>query len=125
VSERAFVLLFALLMHGMADSAPAEIRDPTRPPRRLLEAAQNQDPQQEAAPPRLSLQSILVGQGRRLALIDGKLLTEGQSIEGAEVLRIDPSGVEMRFGDKNFLLQPPRTGMDPKRFESSSRSTQP
>jgi len=41
------------------------------------------------------LTSTLVSEGRRLATINGRTVRQGQSIGGAQVIKIDPAGVTL------------------------------
>lgn len=65
----------------------AALQDPTRPPGAGRSVA-------APVPERtLSLDSILIGAGRRVAVIEGEALTEGQSVDGIRVVRIHSNRV--------------------------------
>lgn len=88
----AFVLLFALPATGET------LRDPTRP---LKEAAPLQRHE-----PSFQLNAILSGQQRsNVAIINGKTVTEGDSVEGAKVIRILPDRVSLRHGGQSLELR--------------------
>jgi MSHA biogenesis protein MshK len=86
VFERA-VILAALLLALPADGL--EIVDPTRP----------QDGARDGERP-LLLQSVLVSETRRVAVINGRTLQVGDRVDGARVTRIEPGSVWLqRDGD--------------------------
>lgn len=77
-----------LVLHASLASFPlraAELIDPTRPPR----GAETPPPTREAATRSgWTLESTLVAPDRRVAVINGELVTEGESIGGARVVEI-------------------------------------
>jgi len=78
------------------------IADPTRPPAWLGNSIQAA-PQQSAGQSYL-LQQILVSEQRRLAIINGELVSEGQSIQNARVVNISFDKVVLRVGSKKKTL---------------------
>lgn len=74
-----------------ATAGDGPISDPTRPP--AVEAAAAAP----TAPARL--QSILVGAERRLAVIDGELLAEGEAAAGFKVEAVLADEVRVRLAD--------------------------
>lgn len=48
---------------------------------------------------RPSLDSVLIGPGRRVAVIDGRAISEGEARGGVRVWRITPQGAEVSVGD--------------------------
>lgn len=97
-SIAALALLSAVVAAGAAASVQV-LRDPTRP----LPAQQL--PAQAAAAP-LQLHAILIGAGRRAAVIDGRYLRERDVHGGVQVMRILPGRVIVRHGsvEKTLLL---------------------
>jgi MSHA biogenesis protein MshK len=99
---------------GLARAQDAGLRDPTRPPAVL--AAPVGTPGQDGVPGEPQLQSILVSLrpgGRRVAVIDGKTLRQGDRIDGALVETIRPTEVVLRKGKQRQILKlfrPPATG---------------
>ncbi len=82
--------------------ATAEVlADPTRPP-----ANWQAEPARAAASERdvPKLTSILVSRSRRVAVIDGVPLTEGQSANGVTVVHIGKSWVDARLRDTPLRL---------------------
>lgn len=71
------------------------LADPTRPAQYHPAAAQA----------KLNLQSILFGNSRRVAVINGKALTEGERIGGARILSISKDMVRLKRGDKIVRLK--------------------
>ena len=84
-------LLLAVIPAGYAQA----LTDPTRPAQYRPVAAQE----------RLDLQSILFSDSRKVAVINGKALTEGERIGGARVLSISKDSVRLRRGGKVVRLQ--------------------
>lgn len=74
-------LVFAMVVNTMA-SASDELRDPTRPPQ------QQESAEKPAAVSRYSLDSILVSDSRRVAVINGVSVAVGESVGNATVKRI-------------------------------------
>lgn len=101
--------LFALLLSAAARVAVADVPvDPTRP---LLVSAQVATAT-GAVPDRPTLASVLIGPERRVAVIDGRRMSEGEEREGIKVWRIRPDGVEVSIGGApRMLLALPGSGM--------------
>lgn len=79
--------------------AVSDLRDPTRPPGPRLESPATTEPLAD-----LSLESVLIGVDRRIAVINGEVLGEGDSLAGARVISIDADGVLMhRAGQRRRL----------------------
>ena len=72
-----------------ASRSIAAIEDPTRPPN-LATAVQAQS---QTVP---KLNSILISNERRLAIIGGEILSVGERIAGVELLQIEPGAVRVR-----------------------------
>jgi MSHA biogenesis protein MshK len=71
----------------------ADLSDPTRPE---IAAA---SPAAPAAASRFELRAVLIGKGRRVAVINGRALGVGDTVDGAEVLSIDAGRVRIRTPD--------------------------
>ena len=87
--------LFSLLM--MMSFSAHSIEDPTRPQRVLENNNEN-----AVSLPRLT--SILFGAERRWAVINGEVVTEGESVSGFELSAIKRYGVVLVRGDENVQL---------------------
>jgi MSHA biogenesis protein MshK len=102
--------LIGSVMLAAAGSARAQdsgMRDPTRPPG-ALSAPADASARQGASAGEPQLQSILVSLrpgGRRVAVIDGKTLRQGQRIDGALVEAIRPTEVVLRKGNQRQVLK--------------------
>lgn len=89
-----FVLVMTLA--GMASAE--DLRDPTKPPQ------QRQVSQQLAAITRYSLDSILVSDSRRIAVVNGTSLAVGESVGNATVRRIARDRVLLEINGKTHTL---------------------
>jgi MSHA biogenesis protein MshK len=90
-----------------AASAQEGAPDPTRPPAALAApvAQPGQSGTVSTAP---QLQSILISQragGRRIAVISGKTVRQGQRVGAAVVESIQPAEVVLRTGNKRQVLK--------------------
>lgn len=97
----------ALLAAGGAARAQDDAGDPTRPPAVLSAPPANQG-QSASAAGAPQLQSILVSLrpgGRRVAVIDGKTLRQGERIGGAVVESIRATEVVLRKGNQKQVLK--------------------
>lgn len=104
--KRVTILLAGALAAAAALAQQSGGGDPTRPPAAL--SAPSGAPGAAAAPGQPHLQSILVSTrpgGRRLALIDGKNVREGQRVGGAVVVAIRPAEVVLRRGGRTQVLK--------------------
>ena len=83
--SRSWFLVSALLFVGVlqAGGASAAGRDPTRPP-----SARVLGPVVQASTAVPELSSVLIGADRRLAVIDGKVMAEGEMRSGVKVWQI-------------------------------------
>jgi len=52
-----------------------------------------------------TLTGVLISATRRVAVINGALYGEGDTIDGARVVSIEPNSVQLRRGTQNFALQ--------------------
>ena len=62
-------------------------------------------PAPQPEPPKLTLQGITSDGHSREAMINGFTVHEGEEIEGARVVSIDPQTVKLQFGDRELLLR--------------------
>ncbi len=76
------------------------LNDPTRPSAYKAPSA---------AKERYQLESILVGDVRKVAVINGKALTEGEKVGSAKVVRIEKNKVQLSRRGKVIELVPERT----------------
>jgi hypothetical protein len=101
----------ALAALAWAGAAPA-LADPTRPPAAWLEA-QRTDATGGALRPALRTRIVIAGDERRLALIDGQLLRQGDRLGDVRLARIETYRLVLSNGDS---LDPPTlTPLPPSR----------
>jgi len=83
-----------------AKNVPA-LKDPTEPYRPAADGGSGR-----AGPaPRFRLTAVLIAPTRRVAIVNGKPMQEGQRVAGAELVKIDGHSVQMREGGRDFVLQ--------------------
>jgi MSHA biogenesis protein MshK len=100
---RSASLAAVVLLLGAPARAGDALPDPTRP--ELAPAAASQP---AAAAERFELRAVLVGGARRVAVINGRAVEVGDSVDGAEVLAIDAGRVRIRTpdGERALALAP-------------------
>ncbi len=100
MNVRAIVsLLTALSLPAVA----GELSDPTRPPANWqAKPSEASTTVNQRTGPRLT--SILVSPSRRVAVIDGVSLREGQSANGLTVVHIGKTWVDARVSDSSLRL---------------------
>ena len=93
-------ILFLLILPVLT-SARDDVPDPTRPPTQAeIEAWFGTGSGARDRVP-FDLQSILLGPERRIAIIDGRRLRVGESLDNAEVTAIEPGRVTLlRAGER-------------------------
>ena len=72
-----------------AEDAP--VRDPMQPYRFVAAGLGG-----SVAAPRFALTAVLISPTRRVAIVNGKPYESGESVNGAEIVRIDPDAVHLR-----------------------------
>jgi hypothetical protein len=91
VSRAAFVaILLALGGPARADETP--LRDPMRP----FNSAPAAAGEAIAAAPRFALTGVLISPTRRVAFLNGKPYAQGDVVDGAEIVAIEPGAVHLR-----------------------------
>jgi MSHA biogenesis protein MshK len=78
------------------------VTDPTRPS--SYRSVENKKTQ-------FVLESILIGEQRKVAVINGKALLEGEKIAGAKVIKINKENVRIVKNGKMIDLKPRRTSI--------------
>lgn len=96
--KRAFNLAvaFFLCVPGAA-TADTDFRDPTRPYRVSAPVSQ--------APQRFVVNAIIVSDDRRVAIVNGKRVGEGQSIAGATVVAITKDAIRLDVDGREQILE--------------------
>jgi MSHA biogenesis protein MshK len=100
---RLAAALALLLAGGQASAGGAAVADPTRPPEGRGKAASASDA--SGGEPPLVLQSLLVGDGRRLAIISGRPVRVGERIQGLTVQNILQREVVLSDGGETRILR--------------------
>lgn len=96
------LLLFLCCGQLAAQTASSEVRDPTRPLGARTTVGETTGEQ------RLVLNSVLISAQRKVAIINGVALREGQWVPGAngvKVLRISPQAVVVQQASKTWSLR--------------------
>lgn len=99
MSAQGACLAWVIATIGYASLSWGQIlSDPTRPPQEWLAAqtqsAGNAVPETTEVP--AHLQSLLIGRTRKYAIIDGELLSVGDTFKDNRVMAVRPDGVELR-----------------------------
>ena len=89
-SRCALIVVGVLVAASAAPAADAPVRDPMQPFRFAA------GPGGGAAAPRFALTAVLISPTRRVAIVNGKPYERGESVDGAEIVRIDPDAVHLR-----------------------------
>ena len=79
----------------------SQLSDPTRPP----DAKTAYPSQNSKAVKRWKLSSTLISNGRRNAIINGKLVSLGETIQQARVVAIQPNEVWLVHNKKRFRIK--------------------
>ena len=96
-------LLPVLLLALLALPAAAETaNDPMRPPGKALTAGAKAG--KKAVSERYRLDSIIIGPERRQAIINGRLLGLGESIDGSKLIEVQATQVTLQVAGKPYVL---------------------
>jgi hypothetical protein len=92
VSKAALVVFSTLLaVAGAAAADEPPVRDPMRQFGRSSGAGAA-----VAAAPRFALTAVLIAPTRRIAIVNGKPYSQGESVDGAEIVAIEQGAVRLR-----------------------------
>lgn len=80
----------------------ASLPDPTRPPAALYAVGENTGDDAPSAP---ALQSVLIGPGRRVAVINGQTVKVGDTVGDAQLVKISEGEVMLRSGKELRILK--------------------
>lgn len=106
----------ALLSLALLGVWPVQaMQDPTRPP--VAEAKARAVAVQQNLSPRWELHSTLVSSARRTAVINDRVVSQGDRINGATVVSIQPAAVLLRVAGRELRLV-----MEEKNIKSLSRA---
>ena len=98
--NRALILPLLLCLAGAAAAQRAGLVDPTRPPN----AASESSAKELAAPAGPQLQSVLISPTRRIAVISGSTVVQGDKYGSATVAAITEGSVLLRYADRKETL---------------------
>lgn len=101
IASSFFILLFSVRVLAN-DVSTLDVRDPTTPLGHIAASATNNSVQQFA------LNSILISPQRKLAIINGNTLREGQMIPGSanvKVQRISAQAVVLQQAEQTWVLR--------------------
>lgn len=96
-NNRIIIALFAMTIIPPVFAADAPIADPMRPPTATIGAAASGAPQWHVT-------GILVSQGRRLAMVNNRLLGVGDRVNGARIKAIYANAVELDIGGRAITV---------------------
>lgn len=102
MSDARRVLALALALLAGAAAAQSGLGDPTRPT--ALNEAPSADPRAVQGP-RWRLQSTLVAESRRLAVINGRTVAPGERIDGATLREVRREGVTLDVDGRSIELR--------------------
>ena len=101
-ARSAAVVLGLVLLAGAAATPAQPLGDPTQPT--ALDAPEPTE-RRAASGPRWRLQSTLVADSRRLAVINGRTVAQGERIEGAMVREVRQGGVTLEVEGRRIELR--------------------
>jgi hypothetical protein len=82
-----------LAIAGVARAEELPVRDPMRP---FGSAAAGAGGAVAVSAPRFALTAVLIAPTRRVAIVNGKPYTQGEAVDGAEIVAIDHDAVRLR-----------------------------
>ncbi|TDY04073.1 hypothetical protein [Thiohalophilus thiocyanatoxydans] len=86
------------IMAGVMVPAAAQLDDPTRPPGYRL-------PGGTQTGPSWHVNTIKIGERERIAIINGKRVRVGDSVDGARVMDIQPGHVRLRYKQEVIAIR--------------------
>lgn len=100
--KKQLLLGAAMLFCIVSNAAQAVLEDPTRPP--SAKASSSYVASTKSNRPRWVLTSTLVSAERRTAVINDKVVAPGDRVNGATVVSIQPSAVQLRANGQQVTL---------------------
>jgi len=94
------ILVASLLLLDVVNASAQTFRDPMRP------AGAAPAPMRAAAPAALRLEGVING-ATRVAIVSGRVVRAGDTVNGAQVLEVLPNGVRLSRAGKVQLLTLP------------------
>lgn len=101
------IVMLAALATTLSSLATAEVPDPTRPMSgaEAMAWVRGDKPGVTETLPDLHLESVLISSRRRVAVINGRRVAEGEELLGARILEIRPDGVRIQRAGNQHTLQ--------------------
>jgi hypothetical protein len=90
VFSRRALIAAGVLAACAARAADAPVHDPMQPYRLVA------GPGGAIAAPRFALTAVLIAPTRRVAIVNGRPYERGETVDGAEIVRIEPDAVHLR-----------------------------
>lgn len=90
------VVFVGVLMAGSSTVAAEQLRDPTRP--------YSVPVYHEMVRPQFKVNAIIVSSERRIAIVNGKRVGEGDRVDGATVVSISKRKLILDVGDRELTL---------------------
>lgn len=97
--ERLSIAAVLLLALGATHAAEPPLRDPMQPFRPTVGGAA-----QAVAKPRYALTAVLISTVRKVAVVNGRPVREGGRVDGAEIVRIEPTAVHLRDAGRALVI---------------------
>jgi hypothetical protein len=100
VFRHAALVALGILVASMACAdGEAPLRDPTQPYRAVAGPGGG-----SGASPRFALTGVLISPQRRVAIVNGKPYVRGETVNGAEIVRIDADAVHLRERGNDLVV---------------------
>jgi hypothetical protein len=115
-SRTPAALVAALWLIGAASASDSPLRDPTEPYRPPAGGART------AVQQRYVLTAVLVSASRRVAVVNGLPCMVGDTVDGAEIVRIEAKQVHVRRNGRDIVLRLQRPGSEAQQSEGDSSS---
>jgi MSHA biogenesis protein MshK len=93
--------LATLLLGSVMPLVAAALEDPTRPPDFVGVA----NGAKQSQVPTWQVSSILISKDRRMAVVNGKTVRQGDQVDSARVIRISPIAVTLRSSVETFTVK--------------------
>ena len=98
---RAAAIVAFVCSASVVVAQEAPVRDPMRP---FGSAAAAVGVAAAPSGPRFALTGVLIGASRRVALVNGKPQIEGDVVDGAEIVAIEPGAVRLRDNGSELVI---------------------
>ena len=92
--------IILILCVFLSSNAVYAIKDPTKPPDKVLEKIRMKSCDNKF----YDLNAIIISKSRKIAVINGKTLSIGESIDGSQVIEIEKSSVYLKKGSSVTVL---------------------